>query len=68
MALAVICRAAEVVRQQDWGWATLARRTGLPLHVLHRLRQSDTNPPLAVAERVARALDVPIEALWTLRP
>ena len=67
MAVAVVCRAAEVVRQQGWSWAALARRTGLPVAVLRRLRVADANPPLLVAERIARALDVSIETLWSLR-
>jgi hypothetical protein len=33
---------------------------------LTRLRARDANPRLAVAERVAAALDVPVEAVWQL--
>ncbi len=48
-------------------WGELARRTLLPASVVARLRAADTNPRLAVAERVAAALGVPVEELWTLR-
>ena len=63
----VVCRAMEIVQHQGGDWSVLARRAGLPAHVVRRLRRPHTNPSLAVAERVANALDVPIEALWRLR-
>ncbi|HJQ84504.1 MAG TPA: helix-turn-helix domain-containing protein [Candidatus Binatia bacterium] len=47
-------------------WGELARRTLLPARLLARLRASDANPRLAVAERIATALGVPVETLWTL--
>jgi hypothetical protein len=49
-----------------WTFGELARRTLLPARRLAHLREADANPPLAVAERVAAALDVPVEHLWTL--
>jgi hypothetical protein len=47
-------------------WGELARRTLLPGAIIARLRAPDANPRLVVAERVAAALGVPIETLWTL--
>jgi transcriptional regulator with XRE-family HTH domain len=47
-------------------WGELARRTLLPASLLARLRAPDANPRLAVAERIAAALGVPVEALWRL--
>jgi hypothetical protein len=49
-------------------WGELARRTLLPVRRVARLRASAANPRLAVAERVAAALGVPIERLWSLPP
>ncbi len=47
-------------------WTELARRTLLPSRVVRRLRAPDANPQLAVAERVAAALEMAVEDLWTL--
>ena len=47
-------------------WGELARRTLLPASLLARLRAPDANPRLAVAERIAAALGVPVETLWRL--
>jgi hypothetical protein len=47
-------------------WAELSRRTLLPGRLLARLRAPDANPRLTVAERIASALDVPIERVWRL--
>ena len=44
----------------------LARRTLLPARVLTHLRTPHANPPLRVAARVARALDVRVEAIFSL--
>jgi len=44
----------------------LARRTLLPARVLVRLRLPRANPPLRVAERIARALEVHVEAIFGL--
>jgi transcriptional regulator with XRE-family HTH domain len=44
----------------------LARRTLLPARVLARLRAPHANPPLRVAARIARALDVRVEAIFSL--
>jgi predicted transcriptional regulator len=49
-------------------WGELARRTLLPGAIIARLRAPDANPRLLVAERVAAALGVPVETLWTLAP
>ena len=44
----------------------LARRTLLPARVLARLRAPHANPPLRVAACIARALDVRVEAIFSL--
>jgi len=44
----------------------LARRTLLPARVVARLRSSHANPPLSVAARIAGALDVRIESIFSL--
>lgn len=48
-------------------WGELRRRTLLPARMLSRLRAADANPRLEVAERVAAALGVRIEDVWTCR-
>jgi hypothetical protein len=48
-------------------WGDLARRTLLAGALVRRLRAAGANPRLAVAERVAAALGVPVEAVWALR-
>jgi hypothetical protein len=45
-------------------WGELSRRTLLPLALLGRLRAPHANPRLAIAERVADALGIPVERLW----
>jgi hypothetical protein len=49
-------------------WSELGRRTLLPPRLVRRLRAPDANPRLAVAERVAGALGVPVETIWRLAP
>ena len=44
----------------------LSRRTLLPARVLTRLRSRHANPSLRIAERVARALEVHVEAIFSL--
>jgi transcriptional regulator with XRE-family HTH domain len=44
----------------------LARRTLLPRRLLGRLAAARAKPPLRTAERVAAALDCPVEALFHL--
>jgi transcriptional regulator with XRE-family HTH domain len=48
-------------------WGELRRRTLLPARMLARLRAADANPRLEVAERVAAALGVRIEDVWSCR-
>ena len=52
--------------QQGISWGELARRTLLPPRLVARLRAPHANPRLVVAERVAAALAVPVERLWTV--
>jgi transcriptional regulator with XRE-family HTH domain len=59
-------RLSLLLRQRDITWTELARRSLLSRGQLTRLRARDANPRLAVAERVATALDVPVEAVWQL--
>ena len=47
-------------------WGELARRTLLSPRLIAHLRRPGSNPSLAVAARVAGALGVPVERLWTL--
>jgi hypothetical protein len=47
-------------------WGELARRTLLAPRLLARLRTPHANPRLVIAERVAAALGVPVERLWTV--
>ena len=49
-------------------WSELARRTLLPPALVSRLRAPTANPRLSIAERVAAALGVPVEHLWTRDP
>jgi hypothetical protein len=49
-------------------WGELARRTLLPPRLVARLRAPHANPRLVVAERIADALAVPVERLWTAMP
>ena len=58
---------ALLLRRRGLTWGELARRTLLPARLLGRLRAPGANPRLAVAERVAAVLGVPVERLWTLR-
>jgi len=59
-------RVPRLLARRGIPWGELARRTLLPGAVVARLRAPDANPRLVVAERVAAALGVPVEALWTL--
>jgi hypothetical protein len=49
------------------GWGELAQRTLSCPRTLRMLRRPGANPRLSTAARVAAALDLPIERLWTLR-
>ena len=64
---AVHNRLAAVLVRLDVPLGELARRTMLPARVLARLRSPHANPPLAVAQRVARALDIRVEMIFRLR-
>jgi hypothetical protein len=61
-------RLPQVLRQHGVSWGELGRRSLLPAGHLLRLRAETANPRLAVAERVAGALGVPVEAIWHLVP
>ena len=65
-AVAIVNRLPVHLRRHGISWSELARRTLLPPELLCRLRGARANPPLAIAEQVAAALDVPIERLWRL--
>jgi hypothetical protein len=62
----VVNRLPALLGRHQVSWGELARRTLLPSPVLARLRAPGANPRLAVAERVAAALGVPVEEVWTL--
>jgi hypothetical protein len=57
-----------VLRRHGMGWGELARGTLVPPGYLLRLRAATANPRLALAERVAAVLGVPVEAIWRLAP
>jgi hypothetical protein len=63
---AVTNRLPGVLVRRGIGWGELSRRTLLPPALLARLRAPGANPRLAVAERVAAALDVPVEEIFSL--
>jgi hypothetical protein len=64
---AVLNRLPGELARQGLSWGELARRTLLPSRLIGRLRSPAANPRLAVAQRVATALGVPVERLWTPR-
>jgi hypothetical protein len=65
---AVVNHLPGLLRRRGITWGELGRRTLLPSRVLVRLRTQDANPRLAIAERLAAALGLPVERLWALRP
>jgi hypothetical protein len=65
---AVVNQLPTLLRRRGVSWGELSRRTLLPARLIARLRAPRVNPRLVVAERVAAALDVPIERLWRLSP
>ena len=62
----MVNRLPVLLRERDISWGELARRTLLPPRLLARLQASAANPQLGVAYRVAAALGVPVEQIWTL--
>ena len=62
----VMNRLPALLERRGMTWGELARRTLLPGPLLGRLRAPGANPRLAVAERVAAALGVPVESVWAL--
>jgi transcriptional regulator with XRE-family HTH domain len=66
--LRVVNSLPALLAQRGMTSGELARRTLLPAPLLGRLRAAGANPRLAVAERVAAALGVPVESVWTLGP
>jgi transcriptional regulator with XRE-family HTH domain len=55
-----------LLRERGITWTELGRRTLLSSGHLARLRAPGANPRLAVAERIAAALDLPVESVWRL--
>ncbi|HLK11224.1 MAG TPA: hypothetical protein VKW76_07580 [Candidatus Binatia bacterium] len=55
-----------LLRERAITWGELGRRTLLSPALLRRLRAPRANPRLAVAQRAADALGLPLEAVWTL--
>jgi hypothetical protein len=64
---AVVNRLPLLLARRGMSWGELARRTLLAPRLLARLRAPAANPRLVVAERIAAALDLPVEALWVQR-
>ncbi|TMA42929.1 MAG: hypothetical protein E6J68_12610 [Deltaproteobacteria bacterium] len=63
---AVLNRLPALLRRRSISWGELARRTLLPPRLLARLQASAANPRLGVAYRVAAALGVSVEQIWTV--
>jgi hypothetical protein len=61
-------RLPAVLARRGVSWGELGRRTLLPPRLVARLHRPDANPRLAVAERVAAALALPVETVWRLAP
>ncbi len=64
----VVNRLPALLARHGVTWGELGRRTFLPPRLLARLRVPAANPRLAVAERVAAVLALPVETLWQLAP
>ena len=62
----VVSRLPVLLGRRGMSWGELGRRTLLPPRLIARLRAPDANPRLAVAERVAISLGVPVETVWRL--
>jgi len=62
----VVNRLPRLLRQRGLTWTELSRRTLLSRGHMARLRAVDANPRLAVAQRIAAALDLPVESVWQL--
>lgn len=54
-----------LLRQRGMTWGEFGRRTLLPRRLVVRLRTPHANPQLAVAERVAAALGLAVEEIWS---
>ena len=63
---AVVNHLPRVLRHRGMSWGELSRRTLIPQRLLARLRAPGGNPRLVIAERIAAALDLPVERLWKL--
>lgn len=63
--LTVTNRLPALLRQRGMTWGEFGRRTMLPRRLLVRLRAPHANPRLATAERVAAALDLSVEEIWS---
>lgn len=55
-----------VLRERQWSHADLAAVTELPYLVVRRLVRDGSDPPLEYALRIARALQTPVEVLFSL--
>jgi hypothetical protein len=60
-------RLPDALRRRAIGWGELAQRILVPTCRLRALREPTANPALALADRIAVALDVEVEDLWSLR-
>jgi hypothetical protein len=63
---AVMNHLPDVLRRRGMSWGELSRRTLIPQRLLARLRGPGGNPRLVIAERIAAALELPVERLWKL--
>jgi transcriptional regulator with XRE-family HTH domain len=62
----VVNRLSEALAEKEWTLTELADMTDLPYRTLRRIMRRDSNPPLEVAVILSRALDVPLEHLFSL--
>jgi hypothetical protein len=63
---AVVNHLPDLLRRRGMSWGELSRRTLIPQRLLARLRAPGGNPRLVIAERIAAALELPVERLWKL--
>lgn len=60
------CRLARVRRQRGWSQAALAKQIRVSRQTVSSVERGRTVPSIGLALRLARALAVPVEALFRL--
>jgi transcriptional regulator with XRE-family HTH domain len=64
--ISVVNRLSEALAEKQWTLTDLAQLTNLPYRTLRRIMRPNSNPPLEVAVTLSRALDLPLEQLFSL--